>query len=31
LAAQARAPDNPFIRNNIELLDKAKRRGKSVN
>lgn len=31
LAAQARAPDNPFIKNNIELLDKAKRRGKSVN
>jgi Flp pilus assembly protein TadD len=31
LAAQARAPDNPFIKNNIELLEKAKRRGKSVN
>jgi Flp pilus assembly protein TadD len=31
LAAQSKAPDNPYIRNNLELLEKAKRRGKSVN
>ena len=30
-AAHARAPDNPYIRNNLELLEKAQRRGKSVN
>jgi len=30
LAAQARAPDNPYIRNNLELLAKTQRRGKSV-
>lgn len=30
-AAQARAPTNPYIRNNLELLEKAQRRGKSVN
>ena len=30
-AAQARAPDNPYIRNNLELLEKSQRRGKSVN
>jgi len=31
LAAQAKAPDNPYIRNNLELLEKTQRRGKSVN
>ncbi len=31
LAAQAKAPENPYIRNNLELLDKTKRSGKSVN
>ena len=30
-AAQARAPDNPYIANNLQLLEKAQRRGKSVN
>jgi Flp pilus assembly protein TadD len=30
-AAQARAPDNPYIKNNLDLLEKAQRRGKSVN
>lgn len=30
-AAKARAPDNPYIRNNLDLLEKAQRRGKSVN
>jgi len=29
--AQARAPDNPYIRNNLQLLEKVQRRGKSVN
>jgi Flp pilus assembly protein TadD len=31
LAAKSKAPDNPYIRNNLELLEKTKRRGKSVN
>ena len=31
MSAQARAPDNPYIRNNLELLEKAQRRGKAVN
>ncbi len=30
-AAQAKAPDNPYIRNNLELLEKVQRRGKAVN
>jgi Flp pilus assembly protein TadD len=30
-AAQARAPDNPYIRNNLELLEKVQRRGKALN
>ena len=30
-AAQAKAPDNPYIRNNLVLLEKTQRRGKSVN
>ncbi len=30
-AAQARAPENPYIANNLRLLEKAQRRGKSVN
>ena len=30
-AAQARAPDNPYIRNNLELLEKVQRRGKAIN
>lgn len=30
-AAQAAAPENPYVRNNLELLEKAQRRGKSVN
>ena len=30
-AAQARAPDNPYVRNNLELLEKSQRRGKAVN
>ena len=29
--AQAKAPDNPYIRNNLELLEKVQRRGKAVN
>jgi Flp pilus assembly protein TadD len=29
-AALARAPENPYIRNNLQLLDKTQRRGKSV-
>jgi len=29
--ALAKAPDNPYIRNNLELLEKVQRRGKSVN
>ena len=29
-AAQARAPDNPYIRNNLQLLEKTQRRGKSI-
>ena len=31
MAAQAQAPDNPYIQNNLELLEKAQRRGKAVN
>jgi tetratricopeptide (TPR) repeat protein len=31
LAAQARDPDNPYVRNNLQLLEKIERRGKSVN
>jgi Flp pilus assembly protein TadD len=31
LAAQSRAPDNPYIRNNLELLEKVQRRRKAVN
>lgn len=31
LAAQSKAPDNPYIKNNLDLLEKTKRRGKSVN
>ncbi|MCC6889006.1 MAG: tetratricopeptide repeat protein [Hyphomicrobiales bacterium] len=31
LAAQARAPENPYIRNNLELLEKTQRRGKAIN
>ena len=30
-AAQARAPGNPYIKNNLDLLEKAQRRGKAVN
>jgi Flp pilus assembly protein TadD len=30
-AAQAAAPDNPYVQNNLRLLDKTQRRGKSVN
>jgi Flp pilus assembly protein TadD len=30
LSAQVKAPDNPYIRNNLELLDKAYRSGKAV-
>jgi Flp pilus assembly protein TadD len=30
-AALAVAPDNPYIRNNLQLLEKAQRRGKSLN
>lgn len=30
MAAQARAPDNPYIRNNLQLLSKVERRGKGV-
>lgn len=30
-AAHAKAPDNPYIKNNLELLEKAQRRAKSVN
>jgi len=26
-AAQARAPNNPYIKNNLALLDKTQRRG----
>jgi tetratricopeptide (TPR) repeat protein len=29
--ALAKAPDNPYIRNNLELLEKVQRRGKAVN
>jgi Flp pilus assembly protein TadD len=29
--ALARAPDNPYIRNNLELLEKVQRRGKAIN
>ena len=29
-AAQAKAPDNPYIRNNLELLAKTQRRAKSI-
>jgi Flp pilus assembly protein TadD len=29
-AAQAKAPDNPYIQNNLQLLEKTQRRGKSV-
>jgi Flp pilus assembly protein TadD len=29
--AQARSPDNPYIRNNLQLLEKVQRRGKAVN
>jgi Flp pilus assembly protein TadD len=29
--AQAAAPDNPYVQNNLRLLDKAQRRAKSVN
>ena len=29
-AAQARAPDNPYIQNNLQLLEKTQRRGKSI-
>jgi Flp pilus assembly protein TadD len=31
MAAQARAPDNPYIRNNLQLLEKVERRRKGVN
>jgi Flp pilus assembly protein TadD len=31
LAAKSKAPDNPYIRNNLELLEKTKRRAKSIN
>jgi Flp pilus assembly protein TadD len=31
LAAQSKAPDNPYIKNNLDLLEKTKRRGKSIN
>jgi Flp pilus assembly protein TadD len=31
MAAQARAPDNPYVRNNLQLLEKSQRRGKAVN
>src|SRR5262245_20800344 len=30
-AAQAAAPDNPYIQNNLQLLNKTQRRAKSVN
>jgi Flp pilus assembly protein TadD len=30
-AARAQAPENPYIRNNLDLLEKVQRRGKSVN
>lgn len=30
-AALSRQPDNPYIRNNLELLEKVQRRGKAVN
>ncbi len=30
-AARAKAPDNPYIQNNLQLLEKIQRRGKSVN
>jgi tetratricopeptide (TPR) repeat protein len=29
--ALAKAPDNPYIRNNLELLEKVQRRGKAIN
>jgi Flp pilus assembly protein TadD len=31
LAAQAKAPDNPYIRNNLRLLERAELRGKGIN
>jgi len=31
MAAQVRAPDNPYIRNNLRLLERTERRGKGVN
>lgn len=31
LAAKARSPENPFIRNNLELLDQSERKAKTVN
>jgi Flp pilus assembly protein TadD len=31
LTAQAHAPDNPYIRNNLQLLEKVERRAKAVN
>jgi Tfp pilus assembly protein PilF len=31
MAAQARAPDNPYIHNNLRLLEQVQRRGKGVN
>ena len=30
-AARAKAPDNPYIQNNLQLLEKIQRRGKSIN
>jgi Flp pilus assembly protein TadD len=30
LAAQSQAPDNPFIKNNLRLLQESERKGKSV-
>lgn len=29
-AARAKAPDNPYIQNNLQLLEKTQRRGKSI-
>ena len=31
LAAKAMAPDNPYIHNNLQLLEKAQRRAKGIN
>ena len=31
LAAQAKAPDNPFIKNNLRLIEASARKGKAVN